>query len=72
MAENRRRSYSQKTIKILYASSGARCSKCGKSLIIEGVNGEKEQFGEIAHIYPSAKIEFSDMMSNKRIISDKN
>lgn len=46
------RSYSQKTIKILYANSGGMCSKCKRRIVLRSDDGKYEQIGEIAHIYP--------------------
>lgn len=49
-SSSKSRSYSSKTIKILYASAAGRCSKCHRSVVIG--EDKLEQIGEIAHIYP--------------------
>ncbi|MCQ2965610.1 MAG: HNH endonuclease [Alphaproteobacteria bacterium] len=49
-SSSKQRSYSVKTIKILYANAAGRCSKCHRPIII-GEN-KSTQIGQIAHIYP--------------------
>ena len=53
-SSSKQRSYSNKTIKILYANAAGRCSKCHRPIII----GEKKsaQIGQIAHIYPFGEL----------------
>lgn len=50
----KQRSYSIKTIKLLYANAAGRCSKCHRPIII-GEN-KSAQIGQIAHIYPFGEL----------------
>ena len=48
----KQRHYDDRTIKILYGTAVARCTKCKTNLLLRDVAGNVQQIGEIAHIYP--------------------
>lgn len=48
----KQRHYDDRTIKILYGTAVARCTKCKTNLLLRDVVGNVQQIGEIAHIYP--------------------
>lgn len=55
--KNSQRSYTNKTIKILYGRAAGLCSKCKCRLVLFELDGEQKQIGEIAHIYPFGKVD---------------
>ncbi len=46
------RSYSDKTVKLLYGKARGCCSKCRVNVFISSETGTSQNIGEIAHIYP--------------------
>lgn len=68
MAKLNSRSYSSKTIKILYAKSGNRCYMpgCNKELI-NSTSGEEYNISEIAHI---SSLNYKDLRYNPELTED--